>query len=182
MILPNIFTKKYHRSIMISIEVSLNHHDASKENTKLQSTKYRKTTICLLKIVPKNRPTKRAFNAHSTGNEYPTLGLSMTVTWSLSDRVTGTKRPANVLIFLTTVICFPSYSWLILAYFINQKGRHYQFYKTEIVDIINSIELKYQTFLSFCACISRHKSSKKVFFASNLPEFYDTSVRFMILP
>lgn len=25
MILPNIFTKKYHRSIMISIEVSLNH-------------------------------------------------------------------------------------------------------------------------------------------------------------
>ena len=35
MILPNIFTKKYHRSIMNSIEVSLNHHDASKENTKL---------------------------------------------------------------------------------------------------------------------------------------------------
>ena len=29
MILPNIFTKKYHRSIMNSIEVSLNHHDAS---------------------------------------------------------------------------------------------------------------------------------------------------------
>ena len=29
MILPNIFTKKYHRSIINSIEVSLNHHDAS---------------------------------------------------------------------------------------------------------------------------------------------------------
>lgn len=79
----------------------------------------KKTTICLLKIVPKNRPTKRALNARSTGNECPVLGLSMPVTWSLSDRVTGTKRPANVLIFLTTVICFPSYSWLILAYFIN---------------------------------------------------------------
>lgn len=80
MILPNIFTKKYHRNIMNSIEVSLNHHDASKENTKLQSTKYRKTTICLLKLVPKNHPMKRAFNARSTGNEYPTLGLSMPVT------------------------------------------------------------------------------------------------------
>ena len=145
MTLPNIFIKKYHRSIMISIEVSLNHHDASKENTKLQSTKYRKTTICLLKLVPKNHPMKRAFNARSTGNEYPTLGLSMPVTRSLSDRVTGTKRPANVLTFLTTVICFPSYSWLILAYFINQKGRHYQFYKTEIVDISQFLLLFFQT-------------------------------------
>ena len=31
MILPNIFTKKYHRSIINSIEVSLNHHDACKK-------------------------------------------------------------------------------------------------------------------------------------------------------
>ena len=110
MILPNIFTKKYHRSIMISIEVSLNHHDASKENTKLQSTKYRKTTICLVKIVPKNHPTKWALNARSTGNEYPTLGLSMPVTWSLSDRVMGTKRPTYVLIPNYSCLCFPSYS------------------------------------------------------------------------
>lgn len=34
MILPNIFTKKHHRSIMNSIEVSLNHHDASKKKTR----------------------------------------------------------------------------------------------------------------------------------------------------
>lgn len=145
MILPNIFTKKYHRSIMISIEVSLNHRNASKENTKLQSTKYRKTTICLLKIMPNNHPTKRALNARSTGNEYPTLDLSMPVTWSLSDRVTGTKRPANVLIHNYSCLCFPSYSQLILAYFINQKGRHYQFYKTEILDISQFLCLYFQT-------------------------------------
>ena len=145
MILPNIFTKKYHRSIMNSIEVSLNHHDASKENTKLQSTKYRKKTICLLKIVPQNYPTKWAFNARSTGNEYPTLGLSIPVTRSLSARVRGTKRPTYVLITNYSCLCFPSYSQLILAYFINQKGRHYQFYKTEILDISQFLCLYFQT-------------------------------------
>ena len=35
MTLPNMFTKKYHRSIIISIEVSSNHHKALYKNTKL---------------------------------------------------------------------------------------------------------------------------------------------------
>lgn len=35
MLLPNMFTKKYHRSIMISIEVSSNYHKALYKNTKM---------------------------------------------------------------------------------------------------------------------------------------------------
>ena len=35
MTLPNMFTKKHHRSIIISIEVSSNHHKALYKNTKL---------------------------------------------------------------------------------------------------------------------------------------------------
>ena len=37
--------------------------------------------------------------AHRTGNECPSLGLSMPITWSQSARVTGTLGPANVLTF-----------------------------------------------------------------------------------
>ena len=79
--LPNMFTKKYHRSIMISIEVSSNHQKATYKNTKKCSQQNnRKQQIRLPKIVPKNYPMKWAFNARNTGNEYPTLGLSMPVT------------------------------------------------------------------------------------------------------
>ena len=35
MMLPNMFTKKYHRSIIISIEVSSNHHKALYKHSKL---------------------------------------------------------------------------------------------------------------------------------------------------
>ena len=48
--------------------------------------------------VPKKRPILWVLDAHSTGNECPSLVLSMPITWSLSARVTGTQRPANVLI------------------------------------------------------------------------------------
>lgn len=95
MTLLNMFTKKCHRSIMISIEVSSNHHKALYKNTKLQSTKYRKQQIRLPKIVPKNHPIKWALDAHRTGNECPSLGLSMPITWSLSARVTGTQGPCD---------------------------------------------------------------------------------------
>lgn len=118
MILPNIFTKKYHKSIMISIEVSSNHHKALYKNTKLQSTTYRKNTNSLLKIVPKNYPIKWALDTHSTGNKCPSLVLSMPITWSLSARVTGTQRPANVLI--------PNYSCLSSILFLVYIGILYK--------------------------------------------------------
>ena len=48
--------------------------------------------------MPKNHPVKWTLDAHSTGNECPSLVLPMPITWSLSARVTGTQGPANVLI------------------------------------------------------------------------------------
>lgn len=76
MILLNMFTKKCHRSIMISIEVSPNHHKALYKNTKLQSTKYRKQQIRLPKIVPKNHP-------HKMGTRCPPYGQWVPITWSV---------------------------------------------------------------------------------------------------
>ena len=78
MTLLNMFTKKCHRSIMISIEVSSNHHKALYKNTKLQSTKYRKQQIRLPKIVPKNHPIKWALDAHHMVPECPCDGHSGT--------------------------------------------------------------------------------------------------------
>lgn len=98
MALPNMFTKKYHRSIIISIEVSSNHHKALYKTQNCSQLHIEKIRIRLLKIVPKSYPTKWALDAHSTGNKCPSLVLSMPITWSLSARVTGTQRPANVLI------------------------------------------------------------------------------------
>ena len=98
MTLPNMFTKKYHRSIIISIEVSSNHHKALYKTQNCSQLHIEKIRIRLLKIVPKSHPTKWALDAHSTGNKCPSLVLSMPITWSLSARVTGTQRPANVLI------------------------------------------------------------------------------------
>ena len=48
--------------------------------------------------MPKNHSVKWALDAHSTGNECPSLVLSMPITCSLSARVTGTLGTANVLI------------------------------------------------------------------------------------
>ena len=44
-------------------------------------------------MVPKNHHIKWTLDAHRTGNEYPSLVLSMPFTWSLSARVTGTQGP-----------------------------------------------------------------------------------------
>ena len=155
MTLPNIFTKKYHRSIIISIEVSSNHHKALYKNTKLQSTKYRKLQIRLLKTVPKNHPTKWALDAHSTGNECPSLVLSMPITWSLSARVTGTQRPANVLI--PNYNCQSSNLFLVNIDILNKLERQtLSVLKTEIVDITNSIEQKQQTLSILQNRNSRH--------------------------
>ena len=162
MTLPNIFTKMYHRSIMISIEVSSNHYKALYKNTKLQSTKYRKQQIRLPKIVPKNHHIKWALDAHRTGNEYPSLVLSMPFTWSLSARVTGTQGPANVLI--PNYNCQSSNLFLVNIDILNKLEKQtLSVLKTEIVDIIISMKLKQQTFLNFCSYFSRHKSSKKAF-------------------
>ena len=155
MTLPNIFTKKHHRSIIISIEVSSNHHKALYKNTKLQSTTYRKNTNSLTQNSAQKSP-------HSTGNKCPSLVLSMPITWSLSARVTGTQRPANVLI--PNYNCQSSNLFLVNIDILNKLEKQtLSVLKTEIVDIINSIELKQQTFLGFCSYFSRHKSSKKAF-------------------
>ena len=71
MILFWYFYKKYHRSIINSIEVSLNLYKALSINTKLQSTRYRKPQrklqIAYLNIVPKNSPAQWALNAQRVG-------------------------------------------------------------------------------------------------------------------
>ena len=53
--------------------------------------------------VPRNRPTLWALDAYSTGNEYPLLGLSMPITWSLSAHLMVSDRPLNDL--LQTTLC-----------------------------------------------------------------------------
>lgn len=112
------FYKKYHRSIINSIEVSLNLYKALSINTKLQSTRYRKPQrklqIAYLNIVPKiatynghSMPNAWATSAHHLGCRCPALGLPMPTTWSLRDHLTGTDRPSNGLISICS--CLDSY-------------------------------------------------------------------------
>ena len=83
------------------------HHKKTRNYSQLNIEKLQ---FACSNIVPKNYPMKWAFNARSMGNEYPTLGLSIPVTGSLSARHTGTKRPTYVLIPNYSCLCFPSYS------------------------------------------------------------------------
>lgn len=73
---PNLFCMEYEK-------------DNSRYDYLLRwSTKYRK-------LQPKNHPIKWALDARGTGNECPSLGLSMPITCSLSARVMGTQGTAN---------------------------------------------------------------------------------------
>ena len=67
----------------------------------MSSTKYRT-------LQPKNHPIKWALDARHTGNECPSLGLSMPITCSLSARVMGTQGTANA--------CWLSYQSHFLLY------------------------------------------------------------------
>ena len=54
---------------------------------------------CVMRgLMPKICPIRWALNAQLTGNECPSLGLSMPIKWSLSAHLMGTDRPAKVLI------------------------------------------------------------------------------------
>lgn len=91
------FYRKYHGSIINSIEVSLNLYKALSIYTKLQSTRYRKPQrklqIAYLNIVPKNNPAQWALDAHFLGNKCPSRGLSMPSTWSADAHHLVSERP-----------------------------------------------------------------------------------------
>lgn len=53
------------------------HHKKTRNYSQLNIEKLQ---FACSNIVPKNYPMKWAFNARGTGNEYPTLGLSIPVT------------------------------------------------------------------------------------------------------
>lgn len=97
MILFCYFYRKYHQSIINSIEVSLILYKALSIYTKLQSTRYRKPQrklqIAYSNIVPKNSPVQWALDAQRVGNKCSSLGLSMPTTWSADAQYLVSERP-----------------------------------------------------------------------------------------
>ena len=79
-------------------------------------------------------PAVRATTARYLFCRCPTSGPWVPIWRAGTDRLMVSNRTPYVLLFLILLVNLFSYSYFVFTFFISWKNRHFQFYKTEIVD------------------------------------------------
>ena len=142
MILFGLLYKKSHRSIMNVIEVSWNCHRSiikPSQNRHKASCIISKPPTCekcpkIVRYFGHSMPTIWVMSARYLFSQCPTLGPWVPTWRAGTDRLMVSNRSPYVLLFLILLVNLFSYSYFVFTFFISWKNRHFQFYKTEIVD------------------------------------------------